>query len=176
VRKLSTFWPARGPKAAQAQAALGEVRAWVEANGLKLNADKTHVGDCRCAGQGFEFLGYRFEAGRREVRRKSLQSLRDRLRSHTGRNSGVSLRETIVRLNAVLRGWFNYFKHATHPDVYQSIDGFTRRRLRAILCRRHKRPQFGRSLWASGKWPSAFFAAQGLFTLHQARMQASQSR
>ena len=58
--------------AEEAQAALDEVRAWVEQNGLKLNADKTHVGDCRQAGQGFEFLGYRFEVGRRWVRRKSL--------------------------------------------------------------------------------------------------------
>ena len=46
--------------AEQAQAALAEVKAWVEANGLSLNAEKTHVGDCRQEGQGFEFLGYRF--------------------------------------------------------------------------------------------------------------------
>ncbi len=162
--------------AAQAQAALREVQAWVQAQGLKLNADKTHVGDCRCEGQGFEFLGYRFEAGRREIRRKSLQSLRDRLRTHTRRTSGLSLCEILVRLNAVLRGWFNYFKHATDPRIYESIDGFTRRRLRAILCRRHKRPQFGRSVWASRQWPTSFFADQGLFTLLQARTQASQSR
>ena len=51
--------------AEQAQAALDEVRAWVDQNGLKLNLDKTHVGDCLQAGQGFEFLGYRFEVGRR---------------------------------------------------------------------------------------------------------------
>ena len=53
--------------AEQAQGALGEVKSWVEQNGLRLNADKTHVGDCRQAGQGFEFLGYRFEAGQRWV-------------------------------------------------------------------------------------------------------------
>jgi RNA-directed DNA polymerase len=43
--------------AEQAQAALNEVGVWVEQNGLRLNADKTHVGDCRQTGQGFEFLG-----------------------------------------------------------------------------------------------------------------------
>ena len=48
--------------AAEAQAALDEVKAWVEANGLSLHPDKTHIGDCRAVGQGFEFLGYRFEA------------------------------------------------------------------------------------------------------------------
>ena len=52
-----------------ADAALAEIRAWVTANGLTLHPSKTHVGDCRVPGQGFEFLGYRFEAGRRCVQR-----------------------------------------------------------------------------------------------------------
>ena len=40
--------------AEEAQAALHEVQAWVEDNGLTLHPDKTHVGDCREAGQGFD--------------------------------------------------------------------------------------------------------------------------
>lgn len=160
----------------QAQAALAEVRTWVSANGLSLNADKTHVGDCRCEGEGFEFLGYRFEAGRREVRRKSLAGLRERIRGKTGRTQGKSLRIIIAQLNPVLRGWFNYFKHANPPQIYQTIDGFTRRRLRAILCAWHKRPQLGHSLWAQQRWPNRYFAEQGLFTLVQAHTMASQSR
>ena len=67
----------------QAQSALTRMRAWVHANGLTLHPDKTHVGDCRVAGQGFEFLGYRFEAGQRWVRKKSLVSLRDKIRAKT---------------------------------------------------------------------------------------------
>lgn len=160
----------------QAQSALCAVRAWVQANGLRLNEDKTHVGDCRREGEGFEFLGYRFEAGRREIRRKSLAQLRERVRRRSARNSAASLCEIIAGLNGVLRGWFQYFQHITTPQIFQSIDGFTRRRLRAILCRRNKRPQFGRSLWASRQWPTAFFAEQGLFTLVSARAIASQSR
>ena len=31
-------------------------------------------------GEGFEFLGYRFEAGRRLVRKKSLNKLKDTIR------------------------------------------------------------------------------------------------
>ena len=66
----------------EADAALTRMRAWVEANGLKLHPHKTHVGDCRIAGEGFEFLGYRFEAGQRWVRRKSLKALRDKIRGN----------------------------------------------------------------------------------------------
>jgi RNA-directed DNA polymerase len=56
--------------ASQAQQALQEVKVWVEENGLELHPDKTHVGDCRIRGQGFEFLGYRFESGKHWVRKK----------------------------------------------------------------------------------------------------------
>jgi group II intron reverse transcriptase/maturase len=55
----------------EAEAALVRIRAWVKDNGLRLHPDKTHIGDCRNRGEGFEFLGYRFEAGGRFVRKKS---------------------------------------------------------------------------------------------------------
>ena len=161
--------------AEQAQAALGEVRAWVEQNGLKLNADKTHVGDCRQEGQGFEFLGYRFEAGQRWVRPKSLKALRERIRMRTKRTRGDSLAKVIEDLNPMLRGWFNYFKQA-HPMVHKWMDGFTRRRLRALLRKQKKRPGRGRCLADHLRWPNAFFATQGLFTMVTARELASQSR
>jgi len=37
----------------EAEAALPEVRAWVEDHGLQLHPNKTRVGDCRQPGQGF---------------------------------------------------------------------------------------------------------------------------
>jgi len=161
--------------AEQAQAALIEVKSWVEQNGLRLNADKTHVGDCRQAGQGFEFLGYRFEAGRRWVRPKSFKALRERIRMKTQRTRGDSLACIIADLNPMLRGWFNYFKQA-HPMVHEWMDGFTRRRLRAILRKQEKRPGRGRCLDDHLRWPNTFFATQGLFTMVTARGLASQSR
>jgi hypothetical protein len=71
----------------------------VAANGLTLHRDKTRVGDCRRPGQGFEFLGYRFEAGRRLVRKKSLMALKDKVRAKTGRSPGDSLARIIADLN-----------------------------------------------------------------------------
>jgi len=159
----------------RAQEALKEVRGWVDQNGLKLNTDKTQVGDCRQAGQGFEFLGYRFEEGRRWVRRKSLLALRERIRYKTRRTRGDSLACIIADLNPTLRGWFQYFKHA-QPLVHQLTDGFVRRRLRAILRKQEKRPGMGKCRDDHRRWPNTFFATQGLFTLTTARGLASQSR
>jgi RNA-directed DNA polymerase len=81
----------------------------------------------------------------------------------------------IANLNPMLRSWFNYFKQA-HPLVHELMDGLIRRRLRAILRKQDKRPGMGRCLDDHLRWPSAFFAAQGLFTMTAARALASRSR
>ncbi len=163
------------PTAEQADAALAEVRKWVAANELTLHPDKTHVGDCRIAGQGFEFLGYRFEAGKRQVRKKSLKALKDKIRGKTRRTRGQNLRQIIANLNPMLKGWFGYFKHA-HRWEFPALDGFIRRRLRALLRKQEKRPGAGRCHSDHRRWPNAFFAAAGLFTMTSAWQSASQSR
>ena len=159
----------------EADQALELVAGWVKANGLTLHPSKTHVGDCRQLGEGFDFLGYRFEAGRRTVRKKSLASLKDRIRAKTKRTQGVGLARVVEDLNPMLRGWFGYFKHA-HPYTFKGLDGFIRRRLRALLRKQEKRPGRGRAKADHIKWPNAFFAKAGLFELDTAWQLARQSR
>lgn len=163
------------PTAEDAVKALEEIQSWVEANGLTLHPDKTHLGDCRLERQGFEFLGYRFEAGKRWVRNKSLTALKAKVRLLTRRTRGDSLGRIIADLNPMLRGWYGYFKHA-QGRVFQTLDALIRRRLRALLRKQEKRPGFGRCYADHCRWPNAFFAAAGLFTMVEARRQASQSR
>lgn len=158
-----------------ADAALALVRQWVAENGLTLHPTKTHVGDCRVPGQGFEFLGYRFEAGRRFVRKKSLAKLKDTIREKTRRTRGDALAFVIADLNRTLRGWFGYFKHA-YPTTFSDIDKMIRRRLRALLLKQDKRVHFGFSHAVHRRWPNAYFANAGLFALHPAWQTARQSR
>jgi len=159
----------------EADAALAAIRRWVDDNGLRLHPDKTHVGDCRVPGEGFDFLGYRFEAGRRYVRRKSLARLKDRIREKTRRTRGQSLARIVDDLNPMLRGWFGYFKHA-HPRTFIILDGFIRRRLRSLLRTQQRRPGFGRCLADQKRWTNAFFAQAGLVALHTAWLEARHSR
>jgi hypothetical protein len=105
----------------EAEAALAAISRWVAENGLSLHPDKTHVGDCRQPGDGFEFLGYRFEAGQRWVRKKSLARLKDGIRERTMRTRGDSLARIVSDLNPRLRGWFGYFKHA-HRHIFADVD------------------------------------------------------
>jgi RNA-directed DNA polymerase len=159
----------------EAEAALREIGAWTAANGLTLHPDKTRVADSRQPGQGFEFLGYRFEAGHRFVRKKSLKALKDKVRAKTKRSRGDSLARIVADLNPTLRGWFGYFKHAT-PTLFRNLDRFVRRRLRAVLRKQDKRPGFGRCKDDHLRWPNAFFEKQGLFTFYTALEQLRHSR
>src|SRR5260221_5876708 len=113
---------------AAAIAALREVKAWTTANGLTLHPDKTRIVDSRQPGQGFDFLGYRFEAGRRLVRKKSLRAVKDKGRAKTKRSRGDSLARIIAELNPALRGWVGHFKHAP-PFQIPQLDPFVSRRL-----------------------------------------------
>lgn len=152
----------------EAMAALKLVKVWVEENGLVLHPEKTHVGNCMIEGQGFEFLGYRFEAGTRWIRKKSILKFRESIRQKTSRVRSGAMEAIIAEINKTLRGWYNYFKHVTKYGL-GTFDSFVRRRLRAILCQRNKHRGFGRGLDPHKKWPNKFFANLGLFTLETAR-------
>jgi RNA-directed DNA polymerase len=160
---------------AEAEAALALVREWVTSNGLTLHPDKTRIANCRKKGNGFEFLGYRFERGRRHVRRKSLDKLKETIRNKTRRTRGQSLKVVIADLNRTLRGWFGYFKHA-HPSIFGDLDQMIRRRLRAILRKQTHRPGVGNERADHQRWPNAYFANAGLFALHTAWQSARQPR
>ena len=93
-------------EAEEAEAALRQVTVWTAANGLTLHPNKTRIGDAREPRQEFEFLGYRFENGRRYVRKKSLKAFKDKVRAKTKRSRGDSLARIVSDLNPMLRGWF----------------------------------------------------------------------
>jgi RNA-directed DNA polymerase len=159
----------------EAEAAFALVKAWVASNGLTLHPEKTRIANCRKKGNGFEFLGYRFERGRRHVRKKSLDKLKETIRAKTRRTRGQSLNVVVVDLNRTLKGWFGYFKHA-YPSIFLELDRMIRRRLRAMLRKQARRPGVGNDRADHQRWPNALFANAGLFALHTAWQSARQSR
>jgi hypothetical protein len=79
-----------------------------------------------------------------------------------------------LHLNSiVLRGWFNYFQHA-HWRAMRDVDGWVRMRLRSILRQRHKRRGVGRG-FGHLRWPNAYFALAGSFSLEQAHLRPGPS-
>lgn len=157
---------------AEAEKALEEVRGWTALAGLTLHPGKTRIVNATQMG-GFDFLGYHFERGTRWPRRKSRKKLMDTIRIKTSRTNGQSLNATIVDLNRTLIGWFEYFKHS-RSRTFAPIDAWIRMRLRSILRHRHGGRGRGRGL-NHLRWPNAYFAKQGLFSLLSAHAQLCQS-
>ena len=155
----------------EAEAALEEIRVWTAQAGLTLHPRKTRIADAQH--EPFEFLGYRFDKGRKWPRDKSRRKLRETLKPHLKRTSGQSLQAIIAKLNPTLRGWFGYFKHTDRRGL-RDVDQWVRMRLRSILRKRHGKRGKGRGD-DHQRWPNVFFARCGLLSLEQAHIAACQS-
>ncbi len=156
-----------------AAAALTVVKDWTASAGLTLHPVKTRLVDARTA--GFDFLGYRFEAGQKWPREKSLAKFKDTVRAKTKRTIGRSLAMVIDSLNPTLRGWFEYFKHSRRW-TFRALDGWIRRRLRSLLRKQQKLRGIAKVHGADQtRWPNAFFADHGLFSLQKAHASVRQS-
>jgi RNA-directed DNA polymerase len=161
----------------EAAQALTALREWMAHAGLTLHPDKTQRVCMEEEGAFFEFLGYRFKRHKSRLRRfprtKSAKKLKDAIRPHTRRTHGHSLERVIAQINPILRGWFVYFQHS-HPTVFRLTDSWVRMRLRSILRTRHRKRGRGRGD-DHIRWPNAYFAERGLFSLTTAHAQAVQS-
>jgi RNA-directed DNA polymerase len=180
---------------AQAEAALERVPSWMQEHELQLHPDKTRLVEMSQTGGGFAWpapagaalraacgrlsrsarlRGYHFHhGGRRWPRRKSVQKLQAALKPLTQRNPRTSLHELIQPVSAKLRGWFGYFRHSTRT-VFRTLDQWVRERLRAILRQRARKRGRSRG-YDRPRWPKAYFARHGLFSLYEARLAATQS-
>jgi RNA-directed DNA polymerase len=94
---------------------------------------------------------------RRRIADKAVVRFKDRVRTLTGRNRGVSLQRMIADLNPLLRGWAGYFGLSQMREL-SSLDGWIRRRLRCAAWvqwkTRPRRFDELRRLGLSLGWPS----------------------
>lgn len=156
----------------QAENALETLRDLLTERGLRPHPVKTRVVDSTIQ-PGFDFLGYRFWGDRRYPRPSSEKKLRNSIREKTPRTSGESLKDIVQRVNPVLRGWFEYFRHSSRR-AFIGIDAWVRMRLRSILRKRAKRKGRGRG-YDNNRWPNAFFHQLGLVSLVELHQLARQS-
>ena len=154
---------------AEANRVLKHLREWTTSRGLTLHPEKTKIVDARQPG-GFDFLGYHFERGYRWPSKRSGRQYRAAIRDHTRRTNGDSLAVIIARVNRTTRGWYEYFKQS-HRTAFPRLDKWVRTRLRNILRKRSHRQ--GRERGADHqRWPNAYFAEHGLFTMAATHRQA----
>lgn len=89
-----------------------------------------------------KFLGFSFtNAGvpKRRIAPKAVDRFKERVRELTSRTRGVSTERMADELSRYLRGWLGYFGKCETPSVLQSLEEWTRRRLRSAIWKRWKR-------------------------------------
>jgi len=98
--------------------------------------------------EGFDFLGWRIQRRPRPSRtgktaiytypsKKSLASVMDKVRTLTRRAQHRTLADLLRRLNPVLRGWCNYFRHGVSKRTFSYLDSFVFKRILGWLRKRH---------------------------------------
>lgn len=128
-----------------AEALRDEVASVLAPMGLSLSSEKTRV--CHID-EGFDFLGWRIQNRHRKGRsgkkaiytypsKKALASIIGKIRKLTRRESHRTLAELLRRLNPVLRGWCNYFRHGVSSKTFNYVDHFAFWRIVAWLRKRH---------------------------------------
>ena len=141
---------------------------------LEVNREKTRV--CRVPEESFDFLGYTFtqcykiDGGKPYIgtkpSRKKIAGVKAKISQMTERKTlWETPAEKVGELNALLRGWGNYFSLGTVSKAYREVDAHTRHRLRRWLCKKHKVSGRG-----TGKFPDQYLHEElGLYRLTGSR-------
>src|SRR5271157_5874762 len=105
---------------------------------LKVNESKSAVAEP----WERKFLGFSFtnhESPKRRIAPKAVKRFRERVRELTRRTRGISIERMSKELALYLRGWIGYFGKCQTPSVLQSLEEWTRRRLRSVIWKQWKR-------------------------------------
>lgn len=97
----------------------------------------------------YEYLGYAFVSSYKKgdsgkynlvVSRSSFKELKRKIKYITKKVIPASFDERILRLNRLMRGWLNYFKHAKMRPKLKCLDSWVRSRLRYCIWHDWKKP------------------------------------
>ncbi len=114
---------------------------WIERKlGLKVNATKTKV----TPPSKLKYLGFGFwkdkEGWKARPHEESVERLKRRLKSLCKRSWSVDLTYRIGKINAVSRGWINYFQIGSMKNKLLSIDEHLRTQIRVVIWKQWKVP------------------------------------
>ncbi|RSM85626.1 group II intron reverse transcriptase/maturase [Streptomyces sp. WAC 01325] len=108
-----------------------EVTEVLEPLGLRLSPAKTRIVHMS---EAFDFLGFRIQWKRKRgtdkwyvytfIADRPIRSLKDRIRALTRRKSQQNPRDVLARLNLIMHGWANYFRHAVCKHTLSNLANF----------------------------------------------------
>ena len=87
-----------------------------------------------------KFLGFTIGVnGKTSPAKKSIATFRGKVRRITAPTKGLNIEQVFEKLNPLLRGWLNYFRHCDTPSILKRLGEWVRHRVRMIQWRLWKR-------------------------------------
>lgn len=127
-----------------AEALQAELAAVLAPMGLRLSAEKTGV---LHIDEGFDFLGFRIKRDRQHgsdrcyiytyPAKKALASIKRKVKTASRQDINRPLASLLQQLNAMLRGWTQYFRHSSASATFAYLRHYTWWRVVAWLHRKH---------------------------------------
>ncbi|HZA79803.1 MAG TPA: group II intron maturase-specific domain-containing protein [Acidimicrobiales bacterium] len=146
-----------------------EVATVLAPMGLRLSEEKTIVTHID---NGFDFVGFHIQRKRQEgtTRRTlytypsktALASVKAKVRELSQGNTNQSLADLLQRVNPVLRGWANYFRHGVSARTFSYLNAFSWRRVVNWLGRKHPRANWK---WLRRRYLPGWRPTDGTVTL-----------
>ena len=108
---------------------------------LKVNRTKSKVSRPTASTLlGFSFYGSK-KGWQVRIAPKSFERIKKKMKEKTRRNDPTSAKEKIKKLEAVIRGWVNYYAIAKAKGRMQNLDELVRTRLRIGIWKQWKKPK-----------------------------------
>lgn len=123
---------------------------------VQLNVEKTK--EVKLTEEGcFSFLGFDIRMNRnhegktyvsKTPRAKKCKEIGERIRKVLKANWNKPMNEVVQAVNAVVRGWVNYFRIGNSNSAFYKVKYYIERKLRRFVMRRKKLKGFGWKLWS----------------------------
>lgn len=131
---------------------------------VQMNREKTKVVNLK-EGGCFSFLGFDFRLTRnregktyvsKTPRKKKRQEIGKKIKVALKANWNKPLKEVIQTVNAIIRGWVNYFRIGNSNSTFSKVRNYLEMKVRKFVMRRKKLKGFGWRKWSReeiyGEW------------------------
>ncbi len=140
---------------------------------VQMNKEKTKVVNLK-EGGSFSFLGFDFRLNKnrerktyvsKTPRKKKRQEIGKKIKAALKANRNKPLNEVIQTVNAITRGWVNYFRIGNSNSTFNKVRDYIEKKVRKFVMRRKKLKGFGWKVWSREE----IYKKWGLYNDYQIR-------
>ena len=122
---------------------------------VNFNIDKTKVVDME-NGETFTFLGFEYRLIKMQnkkmvkitPKKEKEKALRDKIRQVLETYNSFKLKDVILKVNEIIRGWVNYYRIGHCSRIFNKIRNWIERKIRRYQRKKQNRKGFGWKKWS----------------------------